>query len=507
MSSLTRQSAPPSTQTPTVEPSTQQSVGPAPVGSAHGNAATAQGAGLTGDQATCTPDAQSEAEKQAFLAPPIYGPQDMAHAISQGSGVGIGGFEASYVPAASLLIVRVTGKVQFKDAIQGSHPSFTTEHSDLDNLVTFMNALPAATAAQILPAFQWTPESKAEHLTQFNARLAEAQGIWQNTGMGFQVNDPCWNVQASPVFSLQVGEEGTATAGQHLQVSVYKEPTRVERGQIQAALAAAGQAAMQQSIMGIRANAGTNLGSNAPGAPANSTDENPLQNEMSLSSSDLYAVPDPRQRGGNTMLRLSVTFPNDSARLTGDQITEIRDFVGGFAEGDTIAENSRITLRGFASASGAADYNRGLVDRRIAAVQGVITGSGVAAGRIATDNRGNAEASGPDVGRDAGSQANERRVEIRIGSGERQHTIAHEFGHVFGLSDEYVEDTRTPGQNSWQDPTVRAAGVSAGSQIEQNDNMMSLGNTVRPQHYATFAWALNQLTAANLRSRQWHVRS
>ena len=110
------------------------------------------------------------------------------------------------------------------------------------------------------------------------------------------------------------------------------------------------------------------------------------------------------------------------------------------------------------------------------------------------------------VGADAASQGNERRVEIRIGNGERQNTVAHEMGHVFGLSDEYAEGGRTPGQASWQDPTVTNAGVATGSKVENNDGMQSMGNQVRPQHYATFAWALNQLTASKLGSRVWHVK-
>lgn len=132
-------------------------------------------------------------------------------------------------------------------------------------------------------------------------------------------------------------------------------------------------------------------------------------------------------------------------------------------------------------------------------------GAGVSAARITTDNRGDAEAETEAVGRDAASQDNERRVEIRTGSGERQNTVAHEFGHVFGLSDEYTEGSRAPGQLAWHDSTASAAGVTGGARIEESDNIISVGNTVRPQHYSTFAWALNQLTAANLGARAWHV--
>lgn len=449
----------------------------------------------------------AQREKATFLAAGAYGPQNLAHAVTKGSGTGIGGFEATYIPLANMLLVRVTGKVQFKDAVTGSHPSFATAHSDLNTLVTFLNSLPAATAAQVLPYFQWTDQAKAEKLALFNTRLTEAAGIWQGAGLHFEVDDPAWSdVRADPIFSLSVGDEGTAAAGEHLQVSIYKEPSDAEKTSINGVLSAAHQAPMAAGISGIRANAGTNLGSNAPGATGNATDENPLQNEMSLSSTDLDSAPNPAERGGNNFLKKSVMFANGAGTLTGAQISSIQTWIVQFNNGDSLAANNAITLRGFASAAGNAADNQTLADQRTASVRAAITGAGVAAARITTDSRGDTEARSADVGQDAAAQANERRVEIRIGSGERQNTVAHEFGHMFGLSDQYTEGTRVAGNNTWQDPTVKAAGIPSGSQAEESDNIISVGNQVRPEHYATFAWALNQLTAAKLGSRTWHVK-
>jgi hypothetical protein len=47
---------------------------------------------------------------------------------------------------------------------------------------------------------------------------------------------------------------------------------------------------------------------------------------------------------------------------------------------------------------------------------------------------------------------------------------------------------------------ARAIGAG-GAVAENNDGIMSLGNAVRPQHYATFGWALMQVTGIN----QWQV--
>ena len=110
------------------------------------------------------------------------------------------------------------------------------------------------------------------------------------------------------------------------------------------------------------------------------------------------------------------------------------------------------------------------------------------------------------MGSDQDAQANERRVEILIGSGERQNTLAHEFGHVFGLTDEYVAGSRSAGDESWQHQRSIEAGVAHGAHAEDNDNIISVGNEVRPQHYSTFAWALNQLTESTRGDRMWHVK-
>jgi outer membrane protein OmpA-like peptidoglycan-associated protein len=483
------------------QPTTRQSVGPTVAPAVAPATDIAGPVTASGGSEVCAPG-EADAEKSAFLGQLVYGPQDLAHAVTQGSGIGVGGFQATYIPGVSTMFIRVTGKVQFRDAVEGSHPSLSTQHTDLSNLVTALNALPAATVAQILPFFQWNDTARQEHLTRFNERLAEARDTWQNTGLSFRVDDPAWcDVTAEPMFSLEVGAEGTAAAGDHLQVTVYKEPTASERAEIDTILAASGGSIAPGTGFGIRANAGTNLGSNAPGATGTATDENALQNEMSLSSSDLSATNDPNERGGNNLLKKTIAFGNNVDTITPAQLTEIQSWITRFNDGDSDAANNGITLRGFASSSGDAAYNQALVARRIASVRDAITGAGVTAGRITDDNRGDAEAD--SVGPDAAAQDNERRVEIRIGSGERQNTVAHELGHVFGLSDEYVEGA-SPGDAAWQDPTVAAAG--AGRSLRENsDNIISMGNTVRPQHYATFAWALNRLTSSRLGTRSWHV--
>jgi len=100
-------------------------------------------------------------------------------------------------------------------------------------------------------------------------------------------------------------------------------------------------------------------------------------------------------------------------------------------------------------------------------------------------------------------------AEVVVGSGERQNTANHEFGHMIGLDDEYAT-----GHGS----TITGTGHRVGSRVshtdvnhnrlgdrqidgavsENNDGIMSLGNSVRPQHYSTFHHALQTVTG-----RQW----
>jgi hypothetical protein len=102
-------------------------------------------------------------------------------------------------------------------------------------------------------------------------------------------------------------------------------------------------------------------------------------------------------------------------------------------------------------------------------------------------------------------------VDIVVGDGRAQVTMMHETGHMFGLDDEYASPpggfapgAGTPGTIGT--PTAHGAisgAMGGGVQpavFENNDNIMSVGNVVRPQHYATFFEALTNVTTP----QAWH---
>ncbi|MET0236077.1 MAG: peptidoglycan-binding domain-containing protein [Kibdelosporangium sp.] len=90
-----------------------------------------------------------------------------------------------------------------------------------------------------------------------------------------------------------------------------------------------------------------------------------------------------------------------------------------------------------------------------------------------------------------------RGAGLFVGDGKGQVTAAHEFGHLFGLGDEYSEGSFR-GTGDAASHSAQAAnmgpGGPAGAMVENNDNIMSEGDNIRPEHYATFLDALRKVT-------------
>jgi hypothetical protein len=99
-----------------------------------------------------------------------------------------------------------------------------------------------------------------------------------------------------------------------------------------------------------------------------------------------------------------------------------------------------------------------------------------------------------------------RGVRITLGDGTPQKIAAHEFGHLFGLSDEYAQSFNPvvpPGQEASHSGQIANMGANgpAGALVESNDNIMSEGNAVRAQHYSVFLDALRKVTGL----KEWEL--
>ncbi|MBA3429133.1 MAG: hypothetical protein H0U07_11280 [Actinobacteria bacterium] len=77
----------------------------------------------------------------------------------------------------------------------------------------------------------------------------------------------------------------------------------------------------------------------------------------------------------------------------------------------------------------------------------------------------------------------------------------HEFGHAFGLDDEYADTAmyggsgKAVGDAVTHDASTKKMQDAGGNKLpgaiaETSDSIMSAGNVVRPQHYSTFHAAL-----------------
>jgi hypothetical protein len=154
------------------------------------------------------------------------------------------------------------------------------------------------------------------------------------------------------------------------------------------------------------------------------------------------------------------------------------------------------------TAGGAATGRQTLAESRADAVYNYLLGKGWPAGRMSKVIKGQAKDGNPQPA----DPHTDRKVVMTL-PGTGQTTVAHEFGHAFGLKDEYANKDKD-GNAGWISGTggqagaetghselARRAGVEAGAIYENSENMMSVGNTVKPQHYATFHDALCKLTA------------
>ncbi|MGA1870577.1 MAG: OmpA family protein [bacterium] len=203
------------------------------------------------------------------------------------------------------------------------------------------------------------------------------------------------------------------------------------------------------------------------------------------------------------LLKMHVLFPHNSAVLTTEAIQTLNRFIRRFdgAIGHRAHQEITVVLAAHTSSSGTEEYNVRLARRRARAVQEYLRDHGFhnIETRVSQDIRGESETDQIDPHR-----PEDRRVDLIVDGGERMVTAIHEFGHAFGLDDEYGVVGTTPEH----DPMARAMTDASGRHLpgavrEHNAGVMSLGNEVRPRHYATFHHALETVTVKDPWSLGW----
>jgi outer membrane protein OmpA-like peptidoglycan-associated protein len=254
-----------------------------------------------------------------------------------------------------------------------------------------------------------------------------------------------------------------------------------------------------------------------PGAADNATDQ-----VLNLGSGQVVAQ--------SHLLSQRVLFANNSSALTSKSRDRLKRWIISFqAVKDTPGQ--QISITGHANTVGETSEagrqrNVQLADERAQTVAAflaseVVEGSPLRNAETRINSVVGTGAEGADETEDF------RRADIVVGSGQGQNIAAHEFGHMLGLGDEYASTPKRDkdgnivkddkgntvtrglisgtggdvGDKADHDALSNKMGLG-GSVIENNDNIMSLGSTIRPQHYATFMSALHTVTSIN----EWRVR-
>jgi hypothetical protein len=422
-----------------------------------GNAAVAR---MMSSRLQRQPDAE-ELAKQAFVA---RGVMPSAAGLDFQSATGIGGFNVKYDPARGAVICSLRVGFQFLDGLTvdtgtGVVSPATTDFAT-DAAQKMAIADQAARIADVQTNWNWSGAQQTGFMTDYEAL---AEGTWGQKH--YFVADRWADLFANVVVDIDVHLGHQAT--DHCKATVYKVPEGSRRGPGAVVNTPAGGSATGST--------GT-FTSSALGAPFDF-----------LNYSLKFA-------NGSSDLRKAVSTSQEASGDRGDKHLDklIVDFQRARPDG-----GAAITVTGHSSATGDSGKNQTLSQQRANAVATYLEthGKQIASSRITVDAQGDSGAAADDSW---------QRVDISVGSGDPQRTMAHETGHMFGLDDEYsspaggiAPGAGTPGTIG--QPVAHGALPPMGGGIqpavsENNDNIMSVGNVVRPQHYITFLEALNTVS-------------
>ncbi|BAL26840.1 DUF4157 domain-containing protein [Azoarcus sp. KH32C] len=419
-----------------------------------------------------------ESEKWAKAGPYPAAPQGIIGAA------GYGGFDAQYRPDAvegeGVLDIKQGVAAEFKDTLV-QNAGVVTPHPDLPAtpeitaLANRVNGIPVAIVRNaLLSLYQWTPAEQAPWLANLKSLI---ESTWSGKH-SFFLNKPRWTWLGADVkVALDIGQRAKA-AGDHMTAEIYKTPP--------------GESLRTFDI-------------SHEVAPGSTTD--PRDQTMRLAST----TTGPKEYD---LLRESVEFGFNSDALTGTAVGKLNDFIARFngAVGNAAHQEVRVEIVGHTSASGDEKYNHDLSERRANAVRDHLANNGFAntATRVTITPRGETEADQTQP-----KLATDQRADLIVDGGERMITAAHEWGHAFGVDDEYVTGGTNIGDPVDHDAMTKAMTDANGVHLpgaikEHNGGIMSFGTEVRPQHYSTFHHALTTVTAQSpwslgLHKPKWQV--
>ena len=225
----------------------------------------------------------------------------------------------------------------------------------------------------------------------------------------FHVNRPQWQwIGARVVVDIQVRKQEAAgrAADDHFSIKSVKTPP---------------EGAGPNELQGRE---GVNSQVAGDNDRTNAFDQN-----MTLSSQDILPSKNP------LLATVPVFFEHDKSDIRPAERTKIRNFASkwqGAAPGTAGSRPASVELKAMTTASGSDVYNQGLAQRRADAVKAELAAAGFNSvnTRVAETPLGETPAAGSE-------DANFRRVDMIPDGGGAQTVAVHEFGHAFGLDDEY----------------------------------------------------------------------
>lgn len=447
-----------------------------------GNAAPGTGGTGTAATGTAAPGTATATPTGTAAADPAQQQRDMETFLARGvlpgaagqdvlGASGLGGFNAKWDPAERALIATVNVGFRFVDGMTLDASGRFVANAAAMNATQDARQIAQLQTLAATINLRKTRRQRAEMITQF--QWGGDKATWMNDYRGQVVN--AWSGQhyftakrfpdLRANVRLAVNVHENAQPGDHTQADIIKVPDNIDLG----ATVFRGRA--------DRAN----------------------DQRLRMGSSGLNGSP-------TNFLHYSMRFTSGKSDVASAVGTEhstdpgpayLNKFIADFAAGYADA-GAPISVVGHSSAIGDPTKNQTLSEERATNVASYIRSNGLTGSNTRVTSHGEGQTGAT---RDRAWQ----RVDIVVGSGEKQKTAAHEFGHMIGLDDEYSSPAAgfypgagTPlaaGTATRHDTMAQNMGGGVrGAVAENSDNIMSVGNTVRPQHYATFHNALQTVT-------------
>ena len=372
---------------------------------------------------------------------------------------GRGNIDGHYDPSAGVLQVRVGVFFNFLDGNPSVNPDWIAWQNRNPTL-----AFPSA-------AFQWTPEEEEAYAR--NA-IAEVVSAWEGQ-YTFSTTRPHW--QALPDVNVQIVIEQVDQAAAHYAIDVIKWPLDVGIG---------------AHIDRPGHTHGHSHGSTDPDHVGAEFNESAGDGDISNPDESHY-VRDHTSRsayGDADAANPEVVF-FDSASTTVPSMYHSALRQLGEVLGRAEMPPFPLELVGHASKDGDAEENQRLSEERADAVLASIVAGGP---KVTPTASGVGE-------QDAGWEAEWRRVDIKLCDFvSEQTTVVHEFGHIFGLADEYPAMDNPTGTRQVGDEVAHseiAQNLVEGQEpvvAHHSESVMSNGEQIKPFHYVTFLEMLGVMT-------------